>query len=129
MFRIGVLFKRKAGISHEEFKEYYEKNHVNIGYKYITWNAVHYSRKYLRPIQAGAGEGTDGNDTAYDVFMEVSWESREDWQKAVSTLTKDAVEEINADEAKFMDPQRLVFTLDEHVSPLGEVQKHKALHK
>lgn len=99
------LFKRKPGMSHEEFKRYYEEKHVLIGYRYITYNATRYARKFLRPLRdpfSDAGKAAPA-DTPYDVFMELNFESQAGRQRAVGALTADDIAVIAADEARFMD--------------------------
>lgn len=117
------LFKRKPGMSHEEFKQYYENHHVLIGYKYITYNAILYSRKYLRPLRLKADPfaakgSAAATDTPYDVFMELTFETAEGRQKAVGSLTPADIEAIRIDEEKFMDrSDRVAFVVD---GPLGD---------
>lgn len=114
------LFKRKPGMSHEEFKRYYEEKHVLIGYQYVVYNATRYARKFLRPLRsvtadpfADAGQAAP-TDTPYDVFMELNFESQAGRQRAVGSLTAADIDVITADEARFMDRgDRLAFEVDE----------------
>lgn len=119
------LFKRKPGMSHEQFKRYYEEKHVLIGYRYITYNATRYARKFLRPLRSVAAdpfaEASEAvpMDTPYDVFMELVFESHAGRRQAVGALTPDDIAVITADEARFMDRgDRLAFEVfaQEHLS-------------
>ncbi len=112
MFRILVLLKRKPGISKEEFIEHFENEHVAIGRKIFTGNAVKYSRKYLYPIEDPRG----GTPVApnYDCVMEAWFEDDEHWQAATKIATSPEIAELAiADSELFIDRgQRAMYSYD-----------------
>ena len=64
MFKVMWLLKRKAGISHAQFREHYEKSHVMLAHKYIGHLMVEYKRNYKTetwgggvPTEVGGGFG------------------------------------------------------------------------
>jgi uncharacterized protein (TIGR02118 family) len=70
MIKVVALFKRRAGMSSEEFREYYENHHVAIfGDIMATPGIERYVRRYLTPI----ADPTTGivNDSGFDVIMEL----------------------------------------------------------
>lgn len=117
--RSASLFKRKPGTSPEEFKAYYENHHVEMGYKYIVYNAHLYSRKYLKPLDSGP-------PWPYDVFMELEADSQEDLGRVMATLTPADRETIAIDEGKFMDRTdtgRLSFSVEQYTTSAEEIKR------
>jgi hypothetical protein len=79
MIKVVSLFKRRKGISHEAFRDYYENNHVKIfsdlhslpGYE-------RYVRRYLTPIKRLAMDAS--HSAEFDVVME-GWYSPQFFQR------------------------------------------------
>ena len=46
MVKILWLLKRKPGLTHEQFREHYERSHVALAHKYISHLLVGYHRNY-----------------------------------------------------------------------------------
>ena len=46
MYKVMWLLKRKAGISHAQFREHYENSHVRLAHKYIGHLMLDYKRNY-----------------------------------------------------------------------------------
>jgi hypothetical protein len=64
MYKVMWLLKRKAGISHAQFREHYENSHVKLAHKYIGHLMLEYKRNYKTetwgggvPTEVGGGFG------------------------------------------------------------------------
>jgi hypothetical protein len=49
MFTVIGLFKRRAGMTMDQFKHHYENVHAKLGAKCMA-NIVEYKRRYLYPV-------------------------------------------------------------------------------
>ena len=99
MFKLLILTKRKAGMSLQEFREYYEKRHAVLVQR-ITPLMRGYRRNYLTPV-LGAGEA----EPPYDCVAEAWFDTEEDFRLTLDSLVcdphKTAV--LAEDEAKLFD--------------------------
>ena len=69
MYKIMWLLKRKQGISHEQFREHYERSHVVMAQKYIGHLLLEYTRNYKTETWGG-GVPTDGGGD----FGPIEWQ-------------------------------------------------------
>jgi hypothetical protein len=76
MIKVVSLFKRKEGMTAEEFRDYYENTHCKIFEKYLQTPGVRrYVRRYLRPNPDPiTGES---RSSGFDVIMEAWFDSEE----------------------------------------------------
>ena len=58
MFKVIWLLKRKAGISHEQFRQHYERSHVAMAQHYFGDLLIEYRRNYKTETWGG-GVPTD----------------------------------------------------------------------
>ena len=77
MYKVMWLLKRKAGISHAQFREHYENSHVRLAHQHIGHLMLEYKRNYKTetwgggvPTEVGGGFGPCEWD--YDCVTE--WE-------------------------------------------------------
>lgn len=108
MIRVIITAKRKAGMSMEAFKHYYENHHSVRGTRNFPGMA-RYTRKYLTPV------GTD-EEPPFDVITETCFETEEDYQRALAHFGSDpAIAEAHfADEENLFDRSTiLTFLVDE----------------
>jgi len=115
MIKAVGLFKRKPGMSKEDFVAYYEDHHARIGEKIVGGAATHYLRRYLYPFAPGAPE------PEYDVIMELWFPDRETLDARMAWITSDpvAVAERETDEENLFDRSTMVmYVVDEHSSNL-----------
>ncbi len=61
------LLKRKAGMSREDFRAYYESKHRLIGEKVLSGYATRYVRRFLEPA-----DGVD-QEQDFDVILEIDF--------------------------------------------------------
>jgi hypothetical protein len=99
MFKQVVFFKKRPDMTMEQFIDYYENHHTQLGArigKPILGNAMRSVRRYLKPERNPVtGEVID---PGYDCVMEIWWNSREDFEAAM---------------AKVGDPERLPHTIED----------------
>ena len=115
MIKAVGLFKRKPGMSKEDFVSYYEDHHARIGEKIVGGAASHYLRRYLYAF------GPDEPEPVYDVIMELWFPDVETMNERMAWITSDpvAVEERESDEANLFDRSTMVlYVVDEHASDL-----------
>lgn len=113
MFKMMILVKKKAGLSHAEFKDYYENNHVPLATR-LTAPALAYRRNYIvkdDPFLAAMGiNRVMENDDSFDAITEIVYETRAHAQEMLDIMQNtDNGPIIMEDEAKFCDRDRLRF--------------------
>jgi uncharacterized protein (TIGR02118 family) len=110
------LFKRKPGVTPEQFRELYEKEHVPLVLRLLPYFKG-YTRKY---IQHEPGYQI-GSEVTYDVLTEVTFESKADYDHAQKALADPKIkDELYACECRFLDMtpgNRLGFFVDEEDTP------------
>lgn len=118
MFKMIGLLKRKPGLTHQEFKQYYESHHRVIGEKYLTGRAVKYMRRYL----TGFPDIITGKipEQPYDVVLEIWYPDKATFEKtSVELAAPEVATEIAADEDKLFDRNKnAFFYVDESESEL-----------
>lgn len=113
MIKMIGLMTRRPGMTHQEFRDYYETRHRLIGEKYLAGGACHYMRRYL--------SATDpSNKPLYDCILEVWYPDEAAMQETTARLAlPDVAAEIVADEEQLFDRSKMLFYLaDDVVSPL-----------
>src|SRR5579862_3691840 len=80
MFKVIWLLRRKEGISHEQFKEHYERSHVVMAQKYISHLMLEYKRNYKTetwgggvPTEASTGNGGGFGPIDWDYDCITEW--------------------------------------------------------
>ena len=91
MFTVIGLFKRRPGMSMEDFQKHYEGVHAPLGAKYMA-NIIDYKRRYLTPMPYPL----DGKtlEAEYDVITEMSFQDK---------ASADASEGSDPDEQRGVD--------------------------
>lgn len=109
VIRLIGFMTRRPGMSHSEFRDYYESRHRLIGEKYLAGGACRYLRRYLTSTQPD-------QDSPYDCLLEV-WYPDEAAMAATSArlALPEIAAEIVADEEQLFDRSKLVFVLAEDV--------------
>lgn len=100
--KLLILLKRKPGLSTEEFRAYYEEEHVPLVMPYMAGLVV-YRRYYLDPVE-GAQE------QEFDVVTELCFADREMRDMVLAGMAADQLPaEVIEDEKQFVDRPRSRF--------------------
>lgn len=117
--KVVMLFKRKPGITLEQFREHYEKTHAPLAAQLLPYFKS-YTRNFVRHDMSYKSS-TLGGEVNFDVVTELTFESKEDYDLMTKALTDPAVhDQIVKDEEQFMDRSpggRLIFFVDEEKTP------------
>ena len=100
MFTILSYLKRREGLSLDQFRDYYEKQHVPLILSLAPTPLV-YRRRYL----SQENEVTkSGNSIPYDATTELGFADEAAFQAWMATLfAPGTAEKVETDEAKFLD--------------------------
>jgi uncharacterized protein (TIGR02118 family) len=113
MTKVVLLMKRKAGLSFEEFKDYYERNHAPLAKRLLGEFMLDYRRNY----RSGgiATEQTDAPDGAdFDVITEIWYKDQASMEAMWAHARKPEIAaEIDADGDKFMDREMRFYIVEE----------------
>lgn len=121
-----VLLKRRSGMSHEQFRQYYETSHVELAHKYLGHLFLDYRRNYPEMIDTDA----EGNplpafaQSPYDAITEIRYKDREAFLESQRIMSDPEIGKLFAeDEKHFMDgPAFRIFTCDVVISPADVLQ-------
>lgn len=118
MIKTIGLFKRRPGMSTEEFRDYYESTHSLYGEKYLKNFASHYMRRYLTAFpDPVTGEM---QEPEHDVILEIWYPDQAAMDAAYEQFSDEKIKAyISADEERLFDRSRMhFFFVDECVSDL-----------
>jgi hypothetical protein len=111
MIKVLILVVKRAGMSAEEFRAYYESSHVPLALKHFGHLFLEFRRNYPGPTTSyvdrvngnGAVPGYDAG-CAYNAITEIVLQDQAALEELISLLTQPEIERIFAeDEAKFTD--------------------------
>jgi hypothetical protein len=118
MMKVIMLFKRKPGITLEQFREYYE-SHAPLAVRLLPYFKS-YTRKFVRH-DMNYKSSRLGREVNFDVVTELTFESKDHYERMTKTLADPAVyDQIVKDEEQLMDLSpgvRLMFFVDEETIP------------
>ena len=114
MVKVVGLFKRKPGLSMEEFKDYYENHHIKLFDEQVSHPGVlRYARRYLEPFAGLALPLATQKSGGYDVIMEVWYSDKELFDSFKGQSNPDFSEIVKKDEEKLFDRGLMVMFLSE----------------
>ena len=105
MVKLITLAKRKEGLTHEEFAEYWEKKHGPLVVKLLK-----HAKKYIQnhPVILPGGK-----ELPFDGIAEIWFDDVESQRASAAWYQTDEGKPIRDDEAKFMDRSKMVFIIAE----------------
>ncbi|MCX7285012.1 MAG: EthD domain-containing protein [Novosphingobium sp.] len=96
MHKLMIFMKRRPGMSHAEFRSYYEDHHVPLCMPCMA-GPRRYVRHFIEP-------GPDGQDGPFDVITELWFDSARMRDAVLQGLRSDAMPaDVIADEEKLFD--------------------------
>ena len=114
MFKVMWLLKRKAGITHEQFRNHYERSHVVMAHKYIGHLMIEYKRNYKTETWGGGvptekGGGFGPVDWPYDCVTEWVMPDEAAFNE-INRIFADPVigKEFHDDEENFLDRESVL---------------------
>src|SRR5258705_1521999 len=123
MIKQVVFLKKRADITMEQFKDYYETQHSQLakrlGAKPSLPNAQRYVRRYVT-VEKNPLTG-EMIHPGYDCIMEIWWNTRADFEAAMKGLgNPEFLQARKDDELKlFASNSNPVCIVEEHDSPVG----------
>ena len=109
MYKVLWLLKRKEGISHEEFRDHFEREHAPLALRHIGHLFVEYRRNYVD--QAFGRLGVDDKGESIYGPMEWDWDLISEWilpdeatyDEIRKIMTGDVIRQFHELEEKFLD--------------------------
>jgi hypothetical protein len=115
-----VMFRRKPGLSSEQFREHYEQKHAPLALTLFPYIKA-YRRNYIRrdrQHQRAAAEGFDAR-LDYDAIIEVLFETERDYERMVFDMSDPAIRaQVVTDESRFIDRSATVVFLADEVASM-----------
>lgn len=111
------IFRRRAGMSHEEFVDHYETVHARIGEKAMSGYATRYVRRFTTPF----GRADDGAEA--DVVMEMDFPDQVTMEAFFASLQDPEIAAMIAEDEKrlFDSASMRTYLVDERESELPPV--------
>ncbi len=119
MIKFIMPLHRKAGMSTDEFRSYYETFHRVIGEKYLNGFVSKYVRRYPEPLPDRQGNIVEPD---FDVLLEIWYPDASAQAACAKHLSTPAIAaEIAEDEKQLFDRSRMRgYLVTEHESQFGE---------
>jgi hypothetical protein len=123
VIKLIFLFKRKPGLTHEQFREHYETSHVPLVHKYLNHLFVDYRRNYVTDVRGHDGQTDRGapseQDIGFDAITELWFENEAAIEEMNRITADEAIGRLfYEDELKFFDRAACrIVTCDEIVDP------------
>lgn len=109
MHKLVILLKRRADLTPEQFRAYYEERHAPLCMRYMV-GVSHYVRRYIGP-------GPGMPDLPFDVITEVWIKDRAEFDMILDAMGKGILpDDVIADEEQLFDraQSRFCAMLAEH---------------
>ena len=109
MIKVIFLLKRKDGITHEQFRDHYEKSHSRLGQKYLGHLMLSYIRNYVGEARGARNQGTKPVAFNYDCVTEWIMPNEEALQEVYRIFADPAIgKEFYDDEERFLDRDAVI---------------------
>lgn len=114
MFKVVLTVKKRAGMTRQQFIDYYEQVHTALVLRTVP-NAPLYRRNFIVDgAEVGGIPGSGADEAGFDCMTEIGFHSRPECEAHIAAYL-DPVNHpvIAADEAKFIAPDGLRFYIME----------------
>lgn len=109
MIKAIFLLKRKAGVTHEQFREHYEKSHVKLGQKYLGHLMISYERNYVTQVRGSRSQGRKPVAWEYDCITEWMLPNAEALEEVYRIFAIPEIgQEFFDDEGRFLDRDAVI---------------------
>lgn len=105
MVKVMTLLKKKAGLTQEEFSQYWKETHGVLVAKTIP-GVKRYVQNHVIKLPGG-------REPSFDGVAELWYENMESWQKSAEWYLSDKGKIIRDDEEKFIDKSKMAFIVVE----------------
>jgi uncharacterized protein (TIGR02118 family) len=114
MVKMMFVIRRKPGISHSEFRDYYETHHAPLAVSLFP-QVESYKRNYVIDGTLFGTTGLDSGPFTYDVVTEMGFADQEAYEEFREVAARPEISaRIAADEEMFMDRASVaLFLVDE----------------
>ena len=108
MISFFLMFKRKPGMSLEDFRNHYESVHVGLAEKYVGHLFLDYTRNYVNStshfLESSGGYIEESEDTTYDVITHIVFKDKKTIDEFFQLINKPDIHvKFREDEDNFMD--------------------------
>jgi uncharacterized protein (TIGR02118 family) len=112
MIKIIALIRRRADMSPEEFRDYYERRHVPLFHRTLPADVADAIRHYVQNHAVRHGDGR--TEPPYDCVTEIGFDDLAGKQRWSDWYLSEAGKVLRDDEENFMNlRQRVVILTDE----------------
>jgi uncharacterized protein (TIGR02118 family) len=105
MVKVMTLLKKKAGLTQEEFSQYWKETHGVLVARTVP-GVKRYVQNHVIKLPGG-------REPVFDGVAELWYENMESWQKSAEWYLGDKGKIIRDDEEKFIDKSKMVFIVAE----------------
>lgn len=115
MYKVLSFIKRKEGMTHEQFRDHFERSHAAMALKYCGHLFQEYRRNYITTVYGGgdprdASGGYGPREWEWDLISEWIMKDKADYDEIIRIMTqKPGIREnFLADEDRFIDRRTIV---------------------
>lgn len=114
MYKVMFLIKRKKHITHEQFREHFERSHAPMAQKYCGHLYSEYRRNYINVVWCGGdsrkeGSGYGPREWEWDLLSEWILPSEENFHEIIKIMESPGIKHLfEEDEDRFIDREATV---------------------
>ncbi|MGB8363832.1 MAG: EthD domain-containing protein [Rhizomicrobium sp.] len=109
MYKVMFLLKRKSHMTHEQFREHFERSHAPMAQKYCGHLFSEYRRSYMNVVWTGGdsrkeGSGYGPREWEWDLLSEWILPSEENFHEIQRIMESPGIKHLfEEDEDRFID--------------------------
>lgn len=114
MYKVINLVKRQSHLTHEQFRDHFERSHAAMAIKFCGHLFSEYRRNYVNIVLAGGDPRQDGSgfgemEWEWDLLSEWIMPSEEHWMKIQGIMESPGIKRLfQEDEDRFIDRTKIV---------------------